>query len=183
MGALIPVLFVVLWVAPIAVTILKGKLLLGAISLALPMIAWVAACRLARPEARHGRGCVTSGSLNSWIDHERYAKDRCALATAATLVPRSDFRLRGPRAVRRLEARNLRRPVGHRVQVQLTNLLGLTSHVLRSPGLGADRLGTATSTVPLEMTSECGRMRSPPLRMTAGTTGTPACIAMWNAPS
>ena len=73
-GALIPVLFVVLWVAPIAVTILKGKLLLGAISLALPMIAWVAACRLARPSSPWARVRYVRQPELMDRSRERYAK-------------------------------------------------------------------------------------------------------------
>ncbi len=50
-GALIPILFVLLWVIPIGVTMVKGKLLLGAMSMIVPAIAWVAAIRLARPNS------------------------------------------------------------------------------------------------------------------------------------
>lgn len=41
---------------------------------------------------------------------------------------------------------------------------------------------TATSTVPEWMTILWAAIISPQLRITIGTTGTPACIAMWNGP-
>lgn len=41
--------FVVVWLLPIAVTLLKGKLWFGAMAIAFIPVAWVAAARLARP--------------------------------------------------------------------------------------------------------------------------------------
>jgi hypothetical protein len=43
------VTFVVMWLVPIVMTLLKGKLWLGALALAVIPVAWVAAVRLARP--------------------------------------------------------------------------------------------------------------------------------------
>ena len=41
---------------------------------------------------------------------------------------------------------------------------------------------TATSIVPLRISGDPFHITSPALRITIGTIGTPACIAMWKAP-
>lgn len=73
-GALIPIFFILLWVLPIATTILKGKLLLGAVSLAFPVIAWVAALRLARPNSPWAKVRYETRPERMRRSHERYAE-------------------------------------------------------------------------------------------------------------
>lgn len=79
-NALIPVVFVLLWVLPIGVTILKGKLLTGALSMIFPPIAWVCALRLARP--------------NSPWAHVRYVKREDLRAKSVERYARVDARWR-----------------------------------------------------------------------------------------
>ncbi len=46
---LFPLFFIVTWVLPIAITILKGKLWTAALSLAMPWVSWIGCSRLAKP--------------------------------------------------------------------------------------------------------------------------------------
>ena len=74
------------------------------------------------------------------------------------------------------------RPVGQGVQVHLPHLghvfvrFSLVQPVVDTGG------STATSTVPGWITIEWAPMISPQLRITMGTIGTCACIAIWNGP-
>jgi len=79
-AALIPVFFIVFWVVPIGTTILKGKLISGAISMVFPPIAWVLAIRLARP--------------NSPWAHVRYASRPKLMAKSVARYERVDARWR-----------------------------------------------------------------------------------------
>lgn len=47
--ALAPVMFFVLWMLPVAVTVLKGKLITAALAVINPVFGWVGAVRLAKP--------------------------------------------------------------------------------------------------------------------------------------
>lgn len=48
-GVLLPILFILVVMVPIAITLLKGRMFLGAVSLLFPLLAWFTAFRLARP--------------------------------------------------------------------------------------------------------------------------------------
>lgn len=73
-GALIPILFVLLWVIPIGVTMVKGKLLIGAVAMIFPVIAWVAAFRLARPNSPWAHVRYTQHPQLMARSRERYAR-------------------------------------------------------------------------------------------------------------
>lgn len=75
---LLPILYIGLVMLPIAVTILKGKLFLGAVALLIPIFAWITAIRLARP-----------GS--PWA-HLRYRNDPVKQQQATDRFARSDQR-------------------------------------------------------------------------------------------
>lgn len=47
--ALAPALFFVLWILPVAITVLKGKLITAALAVVNPVFGWVGAIRLAKP--------------------------------------------------------------------------------------------------------------------------------------
>lgn len=77
-GPLLPVLFAVFWLLPLLVTILKGKLWMAALSLAVPFMSYVVAWRLAKPNSPYAR--------------VMYAKRPEKLARAAARAQRSELR-------------------------------------------------------------------------------------------
>lgn len=73
-AALIPIFVIVLWVLPITVTIMKGKLFLGAVSLAFAPIAWFTAARLAKPNSPWAQFRYRNKPQKRQRSIERYAR-------------------------------------------------------------------------------------------------------------